>query len=159
MTSKPKGTLRRWLKSTSNRTFIVYPLAIVAAELLIHRGALRFVPWFLPLLPWGYLQYRLVGHYRIRHGGGGPGMSNPPERIVTTGPYRHTRNPMYLGHLIFMLGLALTLASWIAAALFAFHLFWFHRRALEDEAQLSRRFGAQYDAYALRVKRWIPGVL
>jgi len=159
VTEKRKGTLRRWLKSTSNRTFIVYPLAIVAAELLIHRGAIRVDPWFAPLLPWGYLQYRLVGNYRIARGGGGPGMSNPPQRIVTTGPYRYTRNPMYLGHLIFMLGLALTFASWIAAALLVFHLFWFHRRALEDETQLAQLFGAQYEAYAARVKRWIPGVL
>lgn len=159
MTGQRKGTLRRWLKSTSNRTFIVYPIAIIALELMIHGGTIRFVPWFAPLLAWGYLQYRLVGEYRIAHGGGGPGMSNPPERIVTTGPYRYTRNPMYLGHLIFMLGLALTFSSWVAAALLVFHLFWFQQRAREDEAQLHTLFGAQYDTYAARVKRWIPGVL
>ena len=159
MTDRPTRSLRRWLKSTSNRTFIVYPIAIVAIELAMRGGTIQFVPWFAPLLAWGYLQYRFVGSYRIAHGGGGPGMSNPPERIVTTGPYRYTRNPMYLGHLIFMLGLALTFASWPAAALFFFHLFWFQRRAIDDEAQLHALFGAQYDAYAARVKRWIPGIL
>src|SRR5262249_13873480 len=68
-------SLRRWLKSTSHRTFIVYPVVIIAAEWLLHGGRLPFVPWFAPLLAWGYLQYRLVGGYRRAAGGGGPGMS------------------------------------------------------------------------------------
>lgn len=157
--SMPTRGIRRWLKSTSNRTFVVYPIAVIAIELLLRRGNLAFVPWFAPLLPWGYLQYRLAGNYRTARGGGGPGMSVPPERIVTTGPYRYTRNPMYLGHLIFMLGLALTFQSWIAALLFVLHIPWFNRRALEDEAQLRKVFGAEYEAYAARVKRWIPGVV
>lgn len=154
-----RGGWRRFLKSTSNRTFIVYPIVIVAVEWLLHRGRLPFVPWFAPLLAWGYLQYRLVGEYRLATGGGGPGMSVLPERLVTSGPYRFTRNPMYLGHLIFMLGLALTFRSWLAGALLLFHCFWFHQRALEDEAQLQRLFGEAYDVYAARVKRWIPGLM
>jgi len=151
--------VRRWLKSTSNRTFIVYPLVVIAVELVLQHGTLHFVPWFTPLLAWGYLQYRLVGNYRLARGKGGPGLSVPPERIVTTGAYCYTRNPMYLGHLIFMLGLALTFQSWIAALLLLVHIPWFHRRALEDEAQLRALFGPDYEAYAARVKRWIPGIL
>jgi protein-S-isoprenylcysteine O-methyltransferase Ste14 len=110
------------------------------------------------LLAWGYLQYRLTGHYRVEHGGGGPGLTVPPERLVTNGVYAYTRNPMYLGHLIFMLGLAVTFRSWFALALFAAHLPWYHRRVLHDEAGLRARFGAQYEDYRKRVKRWIPGL-
>ncbi|MGZ5084655.1 MAG: methyltransferase family protein, partial [Usitatibacter sp.] len=73
-------------------------------------------PWGLALLAWGYLQYKWVGAYRTRLGGGGPGVSVPPERIVAEGPYRFVRNPMYLGHLIFFAGIAVTLGSWLAAA-------------------------------------------
>jgi len=36
----------------------------------------------------GILQYRLIGNYRSREGGGGPGLSIPPQRLVTGGPYR-----------------------------------------------------------------------
>jgi protein-S-isoprenylcysteine O-methyltransferase Ste14 len=151
--------LRRLFESTSARTFVLYPLCVIAFEFAWHGGRFNFVPWATPLLLWGYLQYRLVGNYRNRSGGGGPGITVPPERLVTEGPYRYTRNPMYLGHLIFMLGLALTFWSWLALALFVFHLFWFHRRVLDDEARLHGLFGAQYADYQARVKRWIPGVL
>jgi protein-S-isoprenylcysteine O-methyltransferase Ste14 len=163
--------LRRWLKSSSNRTFVVYPVCVIAFELALHRAthatwatwatfaADGMVPWGAVLLAWGYLQYRLVGRYRLRLGRGGPGIAVPPERIVAEGPYRFVRNPMYLGHLIFILGLALTFRSWLGLALFAFHVVWFHRRVLEDEAHLESLFGDPYRAYRARVKRWIPGIL
>jgi protein-S-isoprenylcysteine O-methyltransferase Ste14 len=152
-------TPKRWLKSTSNRTFIVWPMAVFAAEAALQQGVPAIHGWALPLLAWGYLQYRWVGTYRTRLGGGGPGLSNPPERIVEAGPYRWTRNPMYLGHLIFLAGLAAALGSWIGAAVFAFHVAWFQRRVREDERHLAERFGEAYRDYRARVKRWIPGVL
>lgn len=148
----------RWLRGTSNRTFVAWPIALVAVEALLQGGMPRIQPWALPLLACGYLQYKLVGMYRARLGGGGPGTSAPPERIVEAGPYRWTRNPMYLGHLVFFLGMAFALASWVAAAVFAFHLFWFNDRVAEDEARLARIFGDEYREYCRRVRRWIPGV-
>ena len=151
-------TFRRWLKSTSNRTFIVWPLVLLGAEAALQRGWPAIHWWALPLLAWGYLQYRLVGNYRTRLGGGGPGLSNPPERIVEQGFYRWMRNPMYLGHLIYLLGLVALFGSWLAFALFTFHLAWFDARAEEDERHLAERFGEPYRAYCRRVKRWIPGV-
>ena len=153
-----RQTLRRWFKSTSNRTFAVYPLIVVAIEFALQRGMPAVAPWALPLLAWGYLQYRVVGSYRLRLGRGGPGIDVPPERIVEQGPYRYVRNPMYLGHLIFMLGLALAFRSWFAAVLFTYHVAWFNRRVAADEACLEARFGAPYRDYKARVKRWIPGV-
>ena len=66
---------------------------------------------------------------------------------------------VYLGHLIFMLGLAATFASWFALTLFAVRTIWFHRRVLEDEARLRSMFGTPYLDYQQRVKRWIPGLL
>jgi protein-S-isoprenylcysteine O-methyltransferase Ste14 len=152
-------SLRRWLKSTSNRTFIVWPLALFAAEALLRQDWPRIHGWGIALLAWGYLQYRLVGNYRSRTGGGGPGISVPPDRIVEAGPYRWVRNPMYLGHLIFFAGIALTLGSWLALAVLAFHAFWFDRRVRKDEAHLAQLFGDSYRDYCRRVKRWIPGVV
>ena len=148
----------RWLSSTSNRTFVLWPVVIFAAEAALQQGIPWIEIWGLPFLAWGYLQYRLVGNYRSREGGGGPGISVPPERLVSGGPYRYCRNPMYLGHLIFLAGLAFALDSWPAAALFVFHAVWFDRRVREDEARLSALFGDRYREYLARVKRWIPGL-
>lgn len=147
----------RWLRSTSNRTFVVWPLLLLALQALFDGGWPRLNPWALPLLAWGYGQYRWVGRLRAAQGGGGPGVANPPLRLVTTGPYAWTRNPMYLGHLIFFAGLALMLSgpAWVV---FAAHALWFDRRVREDEAGLAARFGAPYRDYQRRVKRWIPAV-
>src|SRR5262245_32726993 len=151
--------LLRWLNRTPVQTFILCPLLVVAFELVRQRAQLTIVPAGFALLAWGYLQYLLVGRFRNRLGGGGPGLGVPPDRIVEDGPYRYVRNPMYLGHLVFMLGLALTFASWFALILFAARALWFHRRVLEDETRLQEMFGASYLDYQRRVKRWIPGLL
>ena len=153
----PAPTLRRWFKSTSNRTFIAWPIALLALQAAWQGGWPALNLWGLPLLAWGYLQYRWVGTLRAAQGGGGPGLSNPPLRLVTTGPYRWTRNPMYLGHLVFFAGLAVALsgAAWLV---FVFHAFWFDRRVRGDEAGLLALFGEPYRAYHARVRRWIPGI-
>ena len=155
---RSKPAFVRWIGGTSNRTFIAWPIALVALEAALQQGVPRVNPWGLPLLAWGYLQYKLVGVYRTRLGGGGPGVSVPPERIVEEGAYRWVRNPMYLGHLVFLAGLAITLESWIAAVVFACHTVWFDLRVREDEARLTQLFGDAYRGYCRRVKRWIPGV-
>jgi len=98
--------LLRWLSRSPVQTFILCPLLVVAFELVRRRGELTIEPGGVVLLAWGYLQYLLVGRFRTHLGGGGPGFGVPPDRIVEDGPYRYVRNPMYLGHLIFMLGLA-----------------------------------------------------
>ena len=74
-----------WLGRTPVQTFILCPLAVIGFELALHGGRLTFVPWGLPLLAWGYLQYRLVGRYRLGQAGGGPGMATLPQRIVDEG--------------------------------------------------------------------------
>jgi protein-S-isoprenylcysteine O-methyltransferase Ste14 len=147
--------MRLSLRSTSTRTFVLWP-AVVAAEQAVARRRVR--PAWLPLLVWGYGQYRLAGEYRTRVGGGGPGMSKPPERVVTTGIYAHTRNPMYLGHQIFLAGLALSTRSPLAVALFLGHMPWFNQRAVEDEQSLQSIFGARYGTYREEVPRWLPRV-
>ena len=148
--------LNKWLKKTSNRIFIAYPIAILMLELLIHRGDLDFVFWGLALVPWGYLQFRLSGQYRNRIGGGGPGFDVPPERLVTSGIYAWTRNPMYLGQLIFLTGIAISFWSLPAAALVGYHIPWYRDRVAEDEQRLSQMFAQDYVNYMGRVKRWMP---
>ena len=83
----------------------------------------------------------------------------PPGKIVQQGPYRFTRNPMYLGHIIFLIGLAVTFWSWFALILLAARATWFHCRVLRDESRLEQRFGDDYAIYRSQVRRWIPGII
>jgi hypothetical protein len=73
------GSLWRWLGRTPVQTFILCPLAVIAFELTLYRR-LTIVPWGVPLMAWGYLQYLLVGRYRHPRAGGSAGMEVPPER-------------------------------------------------------------------------------
>jgi protein-S-isoprenylcysteine O-methyltransferase Ste14 len=66
---------------------------------------------------------------------------------------------MYLGHLIFLLGLALTLQSVVALGLLVLTLVLLQMHVLEDEKRLQELFGVDYEAYAARVNRWIPYLL
>ena len=149
--------VRRWLTSTSNRTFIVWPLVLLALRAATDGGWPAPNWWGLPLLVWGYGQYFLVGRLRTARGGGGPGLSVPPERLITDGPYRLCRNPMYLGHLLFLAGLGV-MFSWPGWLLFVAHCVWFDRRVRGDERHLAALFGEPYEAYLRRVRRWLPGV-
>jgi protein-S-isoprenylcysteine O-methyltransferase Ste14 len=101
---------------------------------------------------WGYLQHRLCGQYRGKPGGGGPGPEVPAERLVSSEIYAYTRNPRYLGHIIFLTGLTLTLRSWLAALITIAVALWLHFRVLADERNLIVKLGQPY------VKRWISGL-
>lgn len=151
-------SIKRLFHRTPFRTFILYPLLTLGWELWFHGGSLNFEPFFLPLMLWGYLQYRLCGLYRVKRGGGGPGLDNPPERLVATGIYAYTRNPMYLGHLIFLIGLTLTLQSLVALLITVGTAVWFHSRVVQDEKRLAAGWGKPYSDYLATVKRWVPGL-
>jgi len=150
--------LQRFLRRTPVRTFLVYPLIAILWELITRGGSIEVRPAFLALMGWGYLQYRLCGKYRARRGGGGPGPEIPPEQLVCTGPYAYTRNPMYLGHIIFLTGLSLALRSWFTALITLAVAIWFHLRVIADERSLIVKLGAPYVAYMKSVKRWLPSL-
>ena len=76
--------------------------------------------------------------------------------FVEAGPYRFSRNPIYLGLLVAAVGLALRwgdLWGWMAVA--ASHLMLDRLVVAKEEAYLAARFGPAYEAYRARVRRWI----
>lgn len=151
------GAAGRFLRSTPKRTFLLYPLLVAGPSLVRHRRVSR--PWLLPLLAWGYLEYRLCGQYRRHRHAGSVGMERAPDLLIQVGPYAWVRNPMYLGHLIFQLGLALSFRSKLGWIILLANVPWFHLRVLQDEARLRDKFGTDYETYCARVHRWIPGLL
>jgi protein-S-isoprenylcysteine O-methyltransferase Ste14 len=93
-------------------------------------------------------------------GRGTPAPFAAPRRLVTGGPYRFVRNPMYIGVGLLFAGAALffesrALAAYVVGFLLAGHLFvvWY------EEPRLRQTFGLEYTAYAIRVGRWRPRVV
>ncbi len=77
-------------------------------------------------------------------------------RLVTTGPYRVSRNPMYTGHVVACLGAALWAGSWWPLVVVPLSVLATLRWVVEpEEAYLAERFGQEYRGYRSRVRRWI----
>ena len=148
--------LADFARGTPHRTFVVYPIAVPAVKVVGSGGRPRFHWRYAPLLAWGYLQYRLCGEYRSPRAGGGGGMQTLPNSMVTTGPYAYIRNPMYLGHIIFLLGLALFARSKLVLAFALGVAWWFNRRVEADERRLEELWGEPYRSYKAAVPRWLP---
>ena len=96
-----------------------------------------------------------LGTFAIR-GRGTPAIFDAPREFVAIGPYRWTRNPMYIGSFTRLLGFGLvnhSPAILLLAVVFviAFHLF----VTLYEEPGLKRRFGSSYERYLESTPRWI----
>jgi protein-S-isoprenylcysteine O-methyltransferase Ste14 len=88
--------------------------------------------------------------------GNDPRPDRPDATMVETGPYRRSRNPIYLGLLLGATGLALiwgTLWGWLGVAVL--HGVLDRLVIAKEEAYLATRFGAAYAAYQGRVRRWM----
>jgi protein-S-isoprenylcysteine O-methyltransferase Ste14 len=92
----------------------------------------------------------------MRQGGQSENPWKPTLRIVERGPYRITRNPMYLQMVLVCVGLAIFLANPWILLLTPVGGWLLHRFAiLPEEAYLEGKFGDAYLAYKRRVRRWI----
>ena len=82
--------------------------------------------------------------------------SLPSTTIVDTGPYRLTRNPIYLGMMLGLIGLAVALNSfWLLLTLAPFALVIRYGVVAREERYLGRKFGDLYHNYCSRVRRWL----
>ncbi len=76
--------------------------------------------------------------------------------LVTGGPFRVSRNPMYLGVLLVLVGWAVQLgAPWTLAGPVAFVLYIQRFQIVPEERVLAMKFGAAYAQYCARVRRWL----
>lgn len=76
--------------------------------------------------------------------------------LVSSGIYRLTRNPMYLGMLLFLLAAAIRAGDWLALIPAIGFVIWMNRFQIGPEEQaLTGAFGADYTEYCRRVRRWV----
>ena len=80
----------------------------------------------------------------------------PTRAIVQAGPYRFTRNPIYVGMFLGLAGVAVGFDdAWLLVGLALFALVIRYGVVAREEAYLARKFGETYLAYRRRVRRWI----
>ena len=76
--------------------------------------------------------------------------------IVSSGPFRFSRNPMYLGMVLGLIGIGLLLGKVAPFVVVPLFVMWIRARFIRHEEQLMEdRFGDDYLAYKARVRRWI----
>ena len=78
------------------------------------------------------------------------------QRLATGGPYRYTRNPLYLGTLLVAVGLSVAARSWGLAALFAAVFLLVYLPVIQNEEQHLRELFPEYAGYAERVPALLP---
>ena len=80
----------------------------------------------------------------------------PQAALITSGPYRFSRNPLYLGGNVFIFfGAALLLGSPTALIVTALHIPLIDRLIRREEQQLEQSFGDEWRSYKRRVRRWL----
>jgi protein-S-isoprenylcysteine O-methyltransferase Ste14 len=110
------------------------------------------------LLLGGGLALEALGTWAfLKFGRGTPNPIDPPRSLVMDGPYRYSRNPLYLARLLILFGFAGILRSPGIALLASGLLFVLQFLLIPgEEARLVKRYNGAYDDYRMRVPRWIP---
>ncbi|GAA3148665.1 hypothetical protein GCM10010466_44520 [Planomonospora alba] len=122
-------------------------------------GVWRQPEWVLGLLAQVLAVPLLLGVAAVREfaaaGGGTPLPYDPPERLVTTGPYAYVRNPMQVsmtaGYLVLAPFAPVFLAAAAVAAAYGAGLAAWH-----EGERLTGRFGGDWEEYRRRVRPWLP---
>ncbi|MFX0055548.1 MAG: methyltransferase family protein [Promethearchaeota archaeon] len=78
-----------------------------------------------------------------------------PEALVVVGPYRFSRNPLYLGGLLALLGLVIVWSSFVTAVCLVLVYFVLRHFIKREEIILEEEFGAEYLEFKKHVRRWI----
>jgi len=78
-----------------------------------------------------------------------------PDRLVTTGVFALTRNPIYVSFALILLGQLLVFPHWILLVYLAAAVVLFHRQVLREEAYLKGHYGEEYARYCRVVRRYL----
>jgi protein-S-isoprenylcysteine O-methyltransferase Ste14 len=140
--------------------FVLTYLAGIGIESLWHRGGFFWdLKWLTPvgsvifvlgavLAGWGWWIFHRARTTRV------PGQDSTA--LVTSGPYRLMRNPMYVGLSVAYIGEAAILHQIVPVVLLPLTIFYLNRVVIPvEEERLCAVFGAEYDRYRNDVRRWL----
>jgi protein-S-isoprenylcysteine O-methyltransferase Ste14 len=141
---------------------LAWGLAVMAGLALDWLVPLPFIPADLPAGWLGAMVFALalalVAWAIVTMTGAGSNVptNRPTTIIVESGPYRFTRNPIYLGMFLGLAGLAVAFDTlWLLMALVPFALVIRYGVVAREEAYLEHKFGDGYRTYRSRVRRWL----
>jgi protein-S-isoprenylcysteine O-methyltransferase Ste14 len=141
---------------------LAWGLAVVAGLGLDWLVPVPFLPAGLPAIWLGAIVFVLAlalavwAIVTISRAGSNVPTNRPTTAIVESGPYRFTRNPIYLGMILGLVGLAVAFDTlWLLIALVPFALVIRYGVVAREEAYLERKFGDVYRGYRARVRRWL----
>jgi protein-S-isoprenylcysteine O-methyltransferase Ste14 len=78
-----------------------------------------------------------------------------PDKLVTTGVFAVSRNPIYVGFALVLIGQFLVLPNWVPLAYLVGGFWLFHRQVLREEKFLREHYGDEYAEYCRRVRRYV----
>ncbi len=141
---------------------LAWGLAVIAGLALDRLLPLPFLPVDLPrgwlgamvfVLALGLFAWAIV---TMTGAGSNVPTNLPTTTIVETGPYRFTRNPIYLGMFLGLIGLSIAFDNlWLLIMLAPFALVIRYGVVAREEAYLEGKFGDGYRGYRVRVRRWL----
>lgn len=79
-------------------------------------------------------------------------------RLATAGPYARIRHPQYVAFVMILLGFLLQWPTLLTLVMFPILVAMYGRLAVAEEREMRERFGAEFDAYAARTPRFVPGL-
>ena len=144
---QPQDWIARWQRIARR---IRVPLGFVTAlvyvfDLWTHAPRPAAIVWSLALvLPGLWLRGYAAGYVKKNR------------ELTQTGPYAHTRNPLYLGSMLMAFGFALALLSWPVALLLAIGFLVIYVPVIASEERFLRATFPDFDAYCRRVPRLLP---
>jgi protein-S-isoprenylcysteine O-methyltransferase Ste14 len=141
---------------------IAWALAVLAGLALNWLAPLPFIAAAVPAAWLGAMVFALAlalvawAIATMTRAGSNVPTTLPTTTIVDTGPYRFTRNPIYLGMVLGLIGLAIAFNSlWPLLTLVPFALVIRYGVIAREEAYLERKFGDVYRRYRSHVRRWL----
>lgn len=115
------------------------------------------VLWFSRSVPRSIFIGGLVGVMGLLIRAYAAGYLHKQEVLTVTGPYAHTRNPLYLGSAVLALGAAIATRSWVSAFLLLLYFAVFYSMVMRrEERELHLRHGAAFEEYADAVPLFFP---
>jgi len=109
-----------------------------------------------PVLTFGALGLFAWAVATMRRAGESPPPASPTKTIVVGGPYRYSRNPIYVAMVSLQVGVGLWANGlWFLALAAIFALIIARRVVAGEEEYLSHTLGSEYAAYRARVRRWV----